>query len=82
MKDYAVDENENLKKELFEIKKKNEAREKKLIEEILRKEGITKRLNKEKNFANKKLKEKEENFVDNIKKGICLLKKEKNDLSL
>ena len=67
----VVDEMENLKKELFEIKKKFEAREEKLNKEILRKEGIINRLHEEKNVASRKLKEDEgmkENVVENLKK--------------
>ena len=60
-----------MKKELFKIKKKFEAREEKLDKEIIRKEGIINRLHEEKNVANKKLKEDEgmkENVVENLKK--------------
>ena len=83
----VVDETENLKKELFEIKKKIEAREEKLKKEILRKEGVINRLHEETNVAYKKLKEdeimkeREENVVEIIKKEKCLLKKENQDIS-
>ena len=69
----VVDEMENLKKELFEIKKKFKTREEKLKKEILRKEGIINRLHKEKNVANKKFKEdeimreREEIVAENLK---------------
>ena len=80
----VVDVKENLKKELFEIKKKYETREKKLNKEILRKEGIINRLHEKKYAANKKLKEDEvmkENVVENLKKENSLLKKENKELS-
>ena len=79
MEKNKVNEKENLK-ELFEIKKKYEAREEKLIKEILRKENIINKLHKEKNVANKSLKE-DENVKENIKKENCMLKKEKKELS-
>ena len=83
-KSKVVVDMENLKKDLFKIKKKFETREKKLKKEILRKKGIINRLHEEKNVANKKLKEDvimRENVVENLKKENSLLKKENKELS-